>query len=143
MASSSYYYSKYREKKNEVEDYEDNLKDLHKILDNLNYDLGDEISYVNNELDALVNNLNDAVRHNNFFTTKANAFEMKKAKSVDADSQLGASKYALEEEISRINNLRNQAISDRDYYYKKYLEKKAEERAAAEKAAADLLKKML
>ncbi|GKU27254.1 hypothetical protein CFOLD11_40810 [Clostridium folliculivorans] len=136
MASSSYYYSKYKEKKNEVDDYEDNLKDLHRILDNLNYDLGDEISYVNNELDALVNNLNDAVRHNSSFTTKANDFVMKKAKSVDADSQLGASKYALEEEISRINNLRNQAISDRDYYYKKYVEKKAEERAAAEKAAA-------
>lgn len=138
MASSSYYYSKYREKKKEVQNYDDNLKDLNKILDNLTYDLGDEISSVNIEINALISNLNNSVRHNLLFTTKAHAFEDEKEKSVDVDSRLGASKYALEEEIARINTLRNQAISDRDYYYRKYTEKKAEERAAAE-----LLKKIL
>jgi len=125
-------------KKKEVVNYDDDLKDLKKILNNLSDSLSDEISVVNNVLDNLKNELNKAVRHNSSFTTKANELENKKQKAIYMDSYLGKSKYALEDEIARINSLRTQATSDRDYYYKKYLQKKDEERAAE-----DLLKKLL
>ena len=45
-----------------------------------------------------------------------------------ADPHLSIAVRELQEEISRINGLRSQAITDRDYYYQKYKDKKEEER---------------
>ncbi|MFS0675154.1 hypothetical protein [Ornithinibacillus sp. 179-J 7C1 HS] len=129
MASSSYYYNLYRKKKNEVDDYEDNIRDLRRILNHLNYDLYDEIWDVNFEYEDLTHDLKKGVRHNSYFTSQANTHLNKKEKNVSQDYDLSRTQDGLEDEISRLNQLLTQAIANRDYYYSKYKEKQAEERA--------------
>lgn len=128
MASSSYYYSLYRQKKNAVKSYDDDIGDLQKALNNLTDTMGDEIRAVNNELEDLKSDLNKAIRHNSKFTSRANAVTAEKEKTVTADSNLNVAVRELEEEISRLSGLKTTAINDRDYYYRKYKEKKEEER---------------
>lgn len=128
MASSSYYYNLYKQKKNAVRSYDGDLKDLRKALDNLTDTMSDEIRAINNELEDLKSDLNKSVRHNSKFTSRANAVTAEKEKTVTADPHLSIAVRELQEEISRINGLRSQAITDRDYYYQKYNDKKEEER---------------
>ncbi|GGA79755.1 hypothetical protein [Ornithinibacillus halotolerans] len=128
MASSSYYYNLYLKKKREVDDYEDNIRDLERILNRLG-DMQGEIWDVNFEYEDLTHDLNKGVRHNSIFTSQANTHLNKKEKSVSQDRNLSRTQDGLEDEISRLNQLLNQAISSRDYYYSKYKAKKAEERA--------------
>lgn len=128
MASSSYYYNLYKQKKSAVKSYDGDLKDLQKALDNLIDTMNDEIRAINNELEDLKSDLNKSVRHNSKFTSRANAVTSEKEKTVTADPHLSIAVRELQEEISRINGLRSQAITDRDYYYQKYKDKKEEER---------------
>lgn len=128
MASSSYYYNLYKQKKSAVKSYDGDLKDLQKALDNLTDTMNDEIRAINNELEDLKSDLNKSVRHNSKFTSRANAVTAEKEKTVTADPHLSIAVRELQEEISRINRLRSQAITDRDYYYQKYKGKKEEER---------------
>lgn len=128
MASSSYYYNLYKQKKSAVKSYDGDLKDLQKALDNLTDTMNDEIRAINNELEDLKSDLNKSVRHNSKFTSRANAVTAEKEKTVTADPHLSIAARELQEEISRINRLRSQAITDRDYYYQKYKDKKEEER---------------
>ena len=128
MASSSYYYNLYKQKKNAVKSYDGDLKDLQKSLDNLTDTMSDEIRAINNELEDLKSDLNKSVRHNSKFTSRANAVTAEKEKAVTVDPHLSIAVRELQEEISRINGLRSQAITDRDYYYQKYKDKKEEER---------------
>ena len=130
MASSSYYYNLYTQKRNSVNSYDANLKELRKALSNLTDTMSDEIRAVNNELDDLKSDLNKGIRHNSSFTSRANAFSAEKEKAVTADPFLGAAARELQDEISRINGLRNQAVTDRDRYYQQYRDKKDEERKA-------------
>ncbi len=135
MASSSYYYNKYKQKKKEVSEYEDNIKDVKKILSNLTDSMSDEIRAINNELDALKSDLNKSVRHDGVFTANANAVTSEKEKTVSADPNLSTAIRELEEEISRLNRLKQQAAEDRDYYYRKY--KAAKERERKEREEKD------
>ena len=128
MASSSYYYNLYKQKKNDVKSYEGDLKDIQKALDNLTDTMNDEIRAINNELEDLKSDLNKSVRHNSTFTSRANTVTTEKEKTVTADSHLSIAIRELQEEISRLNSLRLQAITDRDDYYQKYKDKKEEER---------------
>lgn len=128
MAGSSYYYNLYKQKKSAVKSYDGDLKDLQKALDNLTDTMNDEIRAINNELEDLKSDLNKSVRHNSKFTSRANAVTAEKEKTVTADPHLSIAVRELQEEISRINRLRSQAITDRDYYYQKYKDKKEEER---------------
>lgn len=128
MADSGYYYNLYRQKKNAVNSYEGDIKDIDKALSNLTDRMYDEIRAVNNELDDLKEDLKKAVRHNGKFTSRANALGMEKEKAVTADPLLSVAVRELQEEISRLTSLKNQAIQDRDYYYQKYKAKKDEER---------------
>lgn len=128
MANSSYYYNLYKQKKSAVNSYDDDLKDLRKALSNLTDTMSDEIRAINNELDDLKSDLNKSIRHNSKFTSRANAVTTEKEKTVTADPNLSVAVRELEEEIARINGLRNTAISDRDYYYREYKEKKEQER---------------
>lgn len=127
MASSSYYYNLYKQKKSAVKSYDD-IGDLRKALNNLTDTMNDEIRAVNNELEDLKSDLNKAIRHNAKFTSRANAVTSEKEKAVTADPNLSVVVRELEEEISRLSGLRTTAINDRDYYYRKYKEKKEEER---------------
>lgn len=128
MANSSYYYNLYKKKKSAVNSYDDDLKDLRKALSNLTDTMSDEIRAINNELDDLKSDLNKSIRHNSKFTSRANAVTTEKEKTVTADPNLSVAVRELEEEIARVNGLRNTAINDRDYYYRKYKEKKEQER---------------
>lgn len=128
MASSSYYYNLYKQKKNAVKSYDDDIDDLRKALSNLTDTMNDEIRAVNNELEDLKADLNKSIRHNSKFTSRANAVTSEKEKAVTADPNLSVAVRELEEEISRLNGLRTTAINDREYYYQKYKEKKEEER---------------
>lgn len=128
MASSSYYYNLYKQKKSAVKSYDDDIGDLRKALNNLTDTMNDEIRAVNNELDDLKSDLNKAIRHNAKFTSRANAVTSEKEKTVTADPDLSVAVRELEEEISRLNGLRTTAINDREYYYQQYKRKKEEER---------------
>ena len=130
MASSSYYYNLYTQKKKAVNSYDGDLKDLRKVLSNLTDTMSDEIQAVNNELEDLKSDLNKSIRHNSSFTSRANAFSSEKEKAVTADPILSVAVRELQEEISRVNGLKNQAVSDRDYYYQQYKIKKEEESKA-------------
>lgn len=120
MAASSYYYDLYKQKKKDANSYDGNLKDLRKILSNLTDNMSDKIRAVNNELEDLKSDLNKGIRHNASFTSRASAVNAEKEKAVTADSLLSAAVRELQEEISRVNGLKNQAESDRDYYYQQY-----------------------
>lgn len=128
MASSSYYYSLYKQKKDAVKSYEDDIGVLKKVSSNLTDTMGDEIRAVNNELEDLKSDLNKAIRHNASFTSRANAVTDEKEETVTADPHLSIAVRELEEEISRLDGLKTTAINERDYYYRKYKEKKEEER---------------
>lgn len=128
MANSSYYYNLYKQKRNAVKSYDDDIDDLRKALSNLTDTMNDEIRAVNNELEDLKADLNKSIRHNSKFTSRANAVTSEKEKAVTADPNLSAAIRELEEEITRLNGLRTTAINDREYYYQKYKGKKEEER---------------
>lgn len=128
MASSSYYYNRYKQNKNAVKSYDDDIGDLQKALSNLTDTMSDEIQAVNNEMEDLKSDLNKAVQHNSKFTSCANAVTSNKEKAVTADPVLSVAVRELEEEIARLNGLRTTAINDRDYYYREYTDKVAEER---------------
>lgn len=128
MASSSYYYNLYKQKRNEANKYEEDLRDLRKILNKLTGSMGDEIRAVNNELDDLKEDLKDSVRHNDKFSQSVRSISSEKEKAVTKDRYLRVAVNELEDEISRVTGLKNQAVKDRDYYKRKYEEEKAEER---------------
>lgn len=128
MASSSYYYSKYKEKRNAVYSYNDDIKDLRRALSNLTDTMYDEAQAVNKELDILKANLKSSVKHNLTFTSFANGLVEEKEKSVYSDAYLSSVITDLEDEISRLSSLKRSAENSRDYYYQLYKEKKEEER---------------
>ena len=128
MASSSYYYNLYKQKKSAVKSYDDDISDLNNALNNLNDSMNDEIRAVNNELEDLKSDLNKAIRHNSIFTSRANSVTFEKEKVVTADPNLSVAVRELEEEISRLGGLRTTAVNDREFYYRRYKEKKEEER---------------
>jgi exonuclease VII large subunit len=130
MASSTYYYNLYKQKKSDATTYTNRVSDLNKILTNLSYNLSDEISAVNTKITDLKDDLFKGVRHNSIYTNKASMLNNEKQKSVGADATLSSSESSLQDEINRLNGLKNQAITDRDYYYNKYVEAKAAEKAA-------------
>lgn len=128
MADSGYYKDLYQKKRKEVNSLEDDIKDVQKIRDRLNDDFYDEIRNVNNELDALKEDMKKAVRHNSVFTGQANSLGNEKEKAVTADPLLSNAIQELNEEISRLDAKKNQAVIDRDHYKRLYEQKKDEER---------------
>ena len=130
MADSSYYYKKYKEKKQEAKDLGDNIQDIKTIKDNLTDDMYDEIRKVNNEIDDLMDDLEKGVRENSVFTRNKNDLQKKKEKAVTADQELSKCVQELEEEIQRLRQKKEQAEERRDYYYQKYQDAKDAERQA-------------
>ena len=128
MASSSYYYNLYKQKKKEVSSYDGDIKELNKVLSNLTDTMNDEIRAINAELDDLKSDLNKSIRHNATFTSRANGTTSEKEKAVTADSRLSRVVQEIEEEITRVNGLRTTAVNDRGYYWNQYERKKEEER---------------
>ena len=128
MASSSYWYNLYKNRRDLVKKYEKCIAELNKVLSNLQDNLWDEIRNVNNEIDDLKEDLNKAIRHNSKFTSRANSLGSEKEKAASADTALRTTINELDNEISRLNSLKNTAISERDDYYRKYETAKEEER---------------
>lgn len=127
MTNSSYYYSLYKQEKSAVNSYDDNLKDLRKVLNNLTDTMNDEIRAINNELNDLKSDLKKSIRHNSKFTSRANAVTTEKENNVAADPNLSIAVREIEEEIAHVSRLKNTAIHDRDYHYREYKEKKEQE----------------
>ena len=127
MANSSYYYDAYKREKRKVKDYQENLSELKDIRYNLRNTLTDEIRSVNTEIDDLRSDLKESVRHNSKFTSHVGDIYDEREKYVSSDSYLSTAIGELDDEITRINNLKDEAESDRDYYYRKYEQKKEEE----------------
>ena len=130
MASSSYWYDRYKEKRDLVKDYEKQIKELNTILGNLQNNLYDEIQAVNNKTDDLKEDLAKAVRHNVKFTASKDSLGSKKEKAATADQYLARCAEAVEDEISSLSSRKSTAIYDRDEYYRKYETAKEEERQA-------------
>lgn len=130
MADSSYYYNLYKQKRDDVKSYDEDIRELNKVLGNLTNTMDDEIRAVNQGFEELKSDLNISVRHNARYTAQANSITSEKEKVVTADPLLSIAVRGLEEEISRVSGLKNTSINDRDYYYLKYKEKKEEERKA-------------
>lgn len=137
MASSSYYKKKYKEKRKEAEDYKDKKGDINTILKNLRDSMGDEIRAVNNELDALKNDLDKSVRHDSVFSGNSNIASSKKESSIASDAKLSVAVSRLEDEVARLEKLRQQALEDEEYYYEKYLDAKEREREERERERAE------
>ena len=78
--------------------------------------------------DDLKEDLKDSVRHNAVFTSCANSVTAEKEKAVTADPYLRVAVNELEDEISRVTGLKNSAVSERDYYRRRYEEEKEKER---------------
>lgn len=128
MADSSYYYNRYKDRKNEVKMFDSQLTALRKALTNIADTMSDEINAINKELEDLKNDLNRSIRHNYLFTARANAITSNKEKGVSSDPVLGVAIKNLENEIIGIEHRRTNAANERDYYYQLYLNKKEEEK---------------
>lgn len=133
MAGSSEYYKKYQEEKKKAEGYEKNIKELQSIQNSLTGDMYDEIRNVNNELDELRGDLNQSVRHNAVYDRTADSLREEKEKAVTADGTLKVAVNEIQEEITRLTNLKRMAEQNRDNYYRDYQNaKEREEREARE-----------
>lgn len=129
MASSGYYKQQYKQYKEDAKNYEKYEKELEKIHGNLADDLYDEVKDVNKELDDLKADLKKAVRHNQFFTNKAEDFEDNKECNTSIDAQLSGAEGCISDEIGEVRRKKDNAIRERDRNKELYDDKKDEERA--------------
>lgn len=127
MPDSKYYNRLYKEKRDAVRGYDDNLTELRRIQSNLNNSVSGEVYNVNSRIDFLSNYLGQAVRYNSGFDTTKNSLPSKREPSVESDAKLVTVSSEIDEEITRITNLKNTAADQRDYYYSQYKAKKDEE----------------
>lgn len=136
MASSSYYYGKYKDEKAKVSKYKDWLSDLKKILDGFSaWSVTNGVTQFNNKVKDTVDDLEDAVKGLRRYNTNVNDIEKEKEKKVNQDSKLSSAKYNVEREQDRVEGLKRNAENMRDYYYEKYKEAKRREAEAARRAA--------
>lgn len=127
MADSNTYKQKVKDKDREIDRYNEDIKDLQAVLDNLTNDLNYEICEVNNALYDLEDELRKAVRYNTTFTAAIEDVLEEKEKGVGSDADLSKVKSNLEDEIATLKQKKGQAEADKNYYDRKYEEaKKAE-----------------
>ena len=141
MASSSYYYSKYQDKKREVSKYKDWLSDLKDILNGFTaWAVTNGVKQFNNKLGDTVDNLEDAVKNVSRYKSNVNDISKEKEASVGSDKKLASAKQNVENEKSRVERLKRDAEDMRDYYYDQYLAAKRREAAEAARRAAEAAK---
>ena len=127
MADSKYYYRRYKEKFEEVKKYERALKELRDIERNLVSEQNNEINDVNRKIHELGNNLANSIQDNQVFSSSIRIVYEDIESSPSGDRVLSGAVRAIQSEMSDVNGKMNEAIRDRDYYWKKYREAKDEE----------------
>ncbi len=142
MASSSYYYRLYKEKKNEVEKYEKWIKQVEKIRTQVITGLEDEIRVVNQKINALVEDLKAAVKHNAKFADIADDIGDQTEYSAGRDSQLSKTASSLQDELMRLGEKKNNAHSAAQSYYNQYLEAKRQEEEERERQRQEALDRL-
>ena len=127
MASSSTYWRKYERAKDKYNKYKDYASDLKKVLDNFSdWKIG---SYkdMNTDIKNTVKNLKDAVKGLSRYTSNVEDFNNAKEASFTSDSKLSAAKSQIQDEYNKMVRERDNAKSDKEYYWDKYLDAKARE----------------
>lgn len=136
MASgSAFFLALYKQKVEEIKEYEENIKDLTKIQRSLNGDLEDEIRGVNQGIEDLKAELVESIRHNSIFINHKDELDDEKEKSASQDSKLAEAEGNIGNELTRLEGKKNAAISARDSYWRQYQEAKRIEEEAARAAA--------
>ena len=127
MASSSTYWRKYERAKDKYNKYKDYASDRKKVLDNFSdWKIG---SYkdMNTDIKNTVKNLKDAVKGLSRYTSNVEDFNNAKEASFTSDSKLSAAKSQIQDEYNKMVRERDNAKSDKEYYWDKYLDAKARE----------------
>ena len=132
--NSGDYYARYRQKAEEAERCEDQLRKLRSLWRTLTENMENKIEAVNRALDALDESLRQSVRHNDGFAAYVRDRTEDREKSPCSDIWLSAAVQGLEAEISRLERQKEAAQNDRDSFYSQYRQaKEAEERAQRER----------
>ena len=124
---SSYYRDLRNKQEDKADEYEKNIKELQKIIDDIYDDFYDDIRDVNGKVDNLRTDLKKGVRHNSTFTRRANSLLDNKEKAASADPKLKLAIIELNEEIARLRRLKRNAEEKYDQYDREYENKKDEE----------------
>lgn len=135
MASSSYYWQKCREMKDEAKRYKENWRDLEKILKDVEKDFDNNVTDVNKALNQCEEKLEDGVRYLAAFTT-AQSSELSGQKEAvpGRDGDMSEVQNSLENEIAALKKKEQDALDEAKRY--KDLAKAAEAEEAAERARA-------
>lgn len=128
MASSSYYYRKYKDYRDKVKTLKNQITKLNDIKNSLINNFYDEQSNVNKEINDLKDELKESIRHDSKFNTIASGYNKYKEKVSTADKSLGSTAEAIDSEISNLNSQKQTAERNRDSYYQKYEREKENER---------------
>jgi prefoldin subunit 5 len=127
MAKSSYYYSQYKNFKNQADGFNKNKSSLEKIKQTLTDNFYDEQNDVNYLLTALKTNLNNAVRHDNKYYNNCCSCDRNKERTSYSDGKLSNAIIALENEIGSLNQKANTAQQNCDMQYNNYSSAKQDE----------------
>ena len=102
MASSSYYWARYREKRDEAKEHKKNWKELDKILDDLNGDFDNNVSDTNKKVDACSDKLEDGIREVGSISARQSELSGSKERSPGADGKLSGAIRDLGDEIREL-----------------------------------------
>ena len=127
MASSSYYYEKYKTYRDKVKTLQGNITKLTNIRNSLTNNFYTEQTYVNNELNGLKVDLKKAVRHVQEFNTIADECDDFKEEPATVDTNLYSAVDGLESEISSLKTQKETTEEKRDSYYRSYQREKENE----------------
>lgn len=128
MASSSYYYGKYKECERKIKTLDKSISELVKIRNSVTGEFYDEQANVNKELDDLREDLQKAVRHEPGFTANAGNCDSHKEKTSTADAKLSGTANAVENEIASLEAQKRNAEYNKNLNQRRYREEKEKER---------------
>ena len=127
MASSSEYYNLYKQKKSEVKNLGNDIKDLNKIINKIEQSFDDDIRNINNKINDLKSDMEKAINYNTTYANKVWEIDADKEKDVFSDGMMSNARNALVSEVNSLENKKSDAEWEKDHYYDKYLDKKEEE----------------
>lgn len=130
MASSSYYWSCYREKLAEAREHERNWKALKKIKDDLDGDFDNNVRDVNKKLSACGDELTDGVRHVPSVNERLSELEEVREPYPASDGRISSASGSLWREISDLQRKQQDAEQEAARFKRLAEEAEKEEWAA-------------
>ena len=128
--SSSYYWSMYRQKKQEAAKYGKQIKELTDIRKRLSNDFEDDVENVNGTLKKCSESVREGVKGVRAAEQWRYDLERAREKPVSSDTCLSAAGESLSEEIHRLERKKRDAEEAAERYRQLALEEEAAERAA-------------